>query len=92
LICLKKAECNDTTGAGCVQAAQLWRLNNTIYKDKTMGVLENKENIWNSSLVQIVPKGEDMVRIDVISEEKPDNEINTGEFVKKNNVKRQQEP
>ena len=89
----KKAECNDTTGAGCVAASQLWRLNNTIYKDKTIGVLENKENIWSSSqLWKFVPKGEDLVRIEEISEEKPDFDNSTesynGEFVKKQQCKK----
>ena len=86
----KKAECNDTTGAGCVQASQLWRLNNTYFKDKTIGILENKENIWNSShLWKFVHKGEDLVRIEEISEEKPDFDNSTeSEFVKKQQCKK----
>ena len=45
-----------------------------MFKDKTVGVLENKENIWKSThLWKIVPKGEgDLVRIEKIgSIEKP---------------------
>ena len=44
-----------------------------------MGVLENKENIWKStSLWKIVPKGKgDLVRIEKISEEKPNFDSST---------------
>ena len=52
-----------------------------MFKDKTVGVLENKENNWHSTdLWKIVSKGGDLVRIEKVSEEKPDFDSSTESY------------
>ena len=67
-----KGKCNNSDGAGCIKASQLWRWN------QTAQILENKENIWKSNNSWKIVQGKrdfaSMVRIEQMSKEKTESD------------------